>query len=160
MKKLILATVFLLMVSVSTYAGDGDGRVTVNAGFLFPSTLDAQIGYERDLSYGSAIEVYAEAGNHWQQPICHNFWKGYYWDGGANYKYRLKRFKNGMLRVRGGITAGADRKKFFFGPELGFEYDYIFPCGIRFCVIQKNNINFLHGDTFRNGLLIGFKFPL
>lgn len=49
------------------------------------------------------------------------FWKGYYWDGGVNYKHRLKRLKNGQLRVRGGVTAGADQTDFFFGAEVGFE---------------------------------------
>lgn len=141
-------------------AGSGDDRITIAAGFQFPSTLDAQIGYEHDLSYGNSIEVIAEAGNHWQTPVCHMFWKGYYWDGGVNYKHRLKRLKNGQLRVRGGVTAGAEQTDFFFGAEVGFEYDYVFANGWRFCVIQKNNFNFLHGDTFRNGLLIGLKVPL
>jgi hypothetical protein len=30
---------------------------------------------------------------------------------------------------------------------------------VHFTVIQKNNVNFNHGDTFRNGLLIGLKIP-
>ncbi len=159
MKKYLIAILCAFSV-ISVSAGDGDDRLTVSAGFLFPSTLDAQIGWEHDLSYGNSIEVIAEAGNHWQTPVCHMFWKGYYWDGGVSYKHRLKRFKNGQLRIRGGVIAGAEQKDFFFGPEIGFEYDYVFPNGWRFCVIQKNNVNFLHGDTFRNGLLIGLKVPL
>lgn len=154
---------FLLLAAVLTSiaaSADGDNRFTVSAGFQFPSTLNAQIGFEHDLSYGNAIEVFGEMGNHWQHPVCHMFWKGYYWDGGVNYKHRLVRFKNGQLRVRGGVDAGADRRKFFFGAEVGFEYDYIFANGWRFCVIQKNNFNFLHGDTFRNGLLLGIKIPI
>lgn len=154
---------FLLLVAVLTSltaSADGDNRFTVSAGFQFPSTLNAQIGFEHDLSYGNSIEVFGEMGNHWQHPVCHMFWKGYYWDGGVNYKHRLVRFKNGQLRVRGGVDAGADRRKFFFGAEVGFEYDYIFANGWRFCVIQKNNFNFLHGDTFRNGLLLGIKIPI
>jgi len=35
----------------------------------------------------------------------------------------------------------------------------VFRSGLEFSVIQKNNVNFLHGDTFRNGLLLGIKIP-
>lgn len=38
-----------------------------------------------------------------------------------DYKHRLKRLKNGQLRVRGGVTAGAEQTDFFFGAEVGFE---------------------------------------
>lgn len=36
--------------------------------------------------------------------------------------------------------------------EAGFEYSYVFRSGLEFSIIQKNNVNFLHGDTFRNGV--------
>lgn len=160
MKKFILSFLCFLSITVIARAGDGEGRLSVAAGFQFPETLDAQIGYEHDLGYGNSVEIYGELGNHWQHPTCHMFWKGYYWDGGLNYKYRIHRYKNSILKIRGGMDFGADRKRFFMGIEAGFEWDYVFPSGIRFSLIQKNNVNFLHGDTFRNGLLIGFKFPL
>ena len=67
--------------------------------------------------------------------------------------------KNGMMRLRLGPQFGAVQKKFFFGLEAGFEYSYVFRCRLEFSVIQKNNVNFLHGDTFRNGLLLGIKVP-
>jgi len=121
--------------------------------------LNAMIGYEHPLSYGNAVEIYGEVGNHWQKPTCCRFWKGYYWDGGLVYKQRLVRYKNGMLRFRLGPQFGATQKKFFLGVEAGFEYSYVFQNGWEFSLIQKNNVNFLHGDTFRNGLLLGVKIP-
>lgn len=75
------------------------------------------------------------------------------------YKHRLARYKNGMMRLRLGPQFGAVQKKFFFGLEAGFEYSYVFRSGLEFSVIQKNNVNFLHGDTFHNGLLLGIKVP-
>lgn len=74
-------------------------------------------------------------------------------------KQRLARYKNGMLRFRFGPQFGATQKKFFLGVEAGFEYSYVFQNGWEFSLIQKNNVNFLHGDTFRNGLLLGVKIP-
>ena len=136
-----------------------DKKLTLNAGFLFPNTLNAMIGYEHPLSYGNAVEIYGEVGNHWQEPTCCRFWKGYYWDGGLVHKQRLARYKNGMLRFRFGPQFGATQKKFFLGVEAGFEYSYVFQNGWEFSLIQKNNVNFLHGDTFRNGLLLGVKIP-
>lgn len=145
-------------VSIGASAQDGSNKLTLNAGFMFPSTLNATIGYEHPLSYGNAVEVYGEVGNHWQKP-SENFWKGYYWDGGMVYKHRLVRYKNGMLRFRFGLQFGATQKKFFIGLEGGFEYSYVFRNGWEFALIQKNNVNFIHGDTFRNGLLLGLKVP-
>ena len=52
-----------------------------------------------------------------------------------------------------------ERRRIVFGLEAGFEYSYVFRSGLEFSVIQKNNVNFLHGDTFRNGLLLGIKVP-
>ncbi|MFR3055698.1 MAG: hypothetical protein ACLTNQ_02870 [Phocaeicola coprophilus] len=153
MKKYLL---ILCCAALSLAAYAQDSKLTLNAGFLFPSTLNATVGYERLLSYGNAVELFGEMGNHWQKD---DFWKGYYWDGGILYKHRLARYKNGMLRFRFGPQFGATEKKFFFGLEAGFEYCYVFRNGWEFALIQKNNVNFLHGDTFRNGLLLGLKVP-
>ena len=151
---------FTLICAVTTLCASAqDGKLTINAGFLFPSTLNATVGYELPLSYGNAVEVFGELGNHWQTPVCHRFWKGYYWDGGLVYKHRLVRYKNGMLRFRFGPQFGATQRKFFLGIEGSFEYNYVFQNGWEFALIQKNNVNFIHGDTFRNGLLIGMKIP-
>lgn len=66
------------------------------------------------------LEVYGEVGNHWQKPVCHNFWKGYFWDGGMVYKHRLARYKNGMMRLRLGPQFGAVQKNSSSGwrPDL------------------------------------------
>ena len=102
MKKIL----FILFCSVAFIGASAQtGKVSVNAGFLFPSTLNATLGYEYPLSYGNAVEVYGEVGNHWQKPVCHNFWKGYFWDGGMVYKHRLARYKNGMMRLRLGHSS-------------------------------------------------------
>ena len=156
MKKFLFTMVCAL---TALCASAQDGKLTINAGFLFPSTLNATVGYEHPLSYGNAVEVFGELGNHWQTPVCHRFWKGYYWDGGLVYKHRLVRYKKGMFRFRFGPQFGATQRKFFLGIEGGFEYNYVFQNGWEFALIQKNNVNFIHGDTFRNGLLIGMKIP-
>ena len=101
MMKKYLITLCCAVVAIGASA---QGKLAVNAGFLFPSTLNATIGYERPLSYGNAVELYGEAGTHWQEK---DFWKGYYWDGGIVYKHRLVRYKNGMLRFRFGPQFGA-----------------------------------------------------
>lgn len=156
MKRHIIAMMAFVSVSTSIFA---QGKLTVNAGFQFPSSLNATVGYEHPLSYGNAVELYGEVGDHWQKPVCHRFWDGYWWDVGLAYKHRLARYKNGMLRFRIGPQLGAVRRDFFIGLEAGFEYSYVFQNGWEFALIQKNNVNFMHGDTFRNGLLFGVKIP-
>ena len=156
MKKIILA---MICAVASLGASAQDSKLTVNAGFLFPSTLNSTVGYERSFTYGNAVEIYGEIGNHWKSGPD-QFWKGYYWDGGLIHKDRLHRYKNGSFRVRFGPQFGAVERRFFIGIEGGFEYNYVFQNGCEFSIIQKNNVNFLHGDTFRNGLMLGFKMPL
>ncbi|EOA58796.1 hypothetical protein HMPREF1214_01912 [Bacteroides sp. HPS0048] len=157
MKKIL----FLFLCAFITIGATAqDKKLTLNAGFLFPSTLNAMVGYEHPLTYGNAVELYGEVGTHWQTPTCHRFWENYYWDGGLVYKHRLVRYKNGMLRFRFGPQFGAVQRNFFLGLEGGFEYSYVFQNGWEFTLIQKNNVNFLHGDTFRNGLLVGIKIPI
>lgn len=159
MKK-FLSSIFLLAAGTCAYAGDGDSHLTANVGIMAPYTLDATIGYEHPFGYGNAIEAYAEIGNHWQKPTCCQFWKGYFWDGGVLYKHRIARFKNGNLRVLGGVQTGLVRQDYFFGIEAGFEYNYVLPNSWEFSVIQKNTVNFLHGDVFRCGIMLGIKIPL
>lgn len=164
MRKLAMI-LFSLLVVTAAKAGDGDQFFNVNAGFLFQSTLNATVGYERELKYGNAFEIYGEAGNRWHKDkatgkiYSDTFWKDYYWDGGLLYKKALKRYKNSLFRARLGVQAGAHTGDYFFGIEGGFEYNYVFQSGWQVSVIQKNQVNFLHGDSFRNGLLVGVKIP-
>lgn len=160
MKKYILFLMVAIASCIAAQAEGGDNRIGVHAGFLFPSTLNAVVSFEHEMRYGNAIEVFGEAGDHWQQPTCCQFWKGYYWDGGFAYKHRLVRYKNGLLRMRFDGHLGAVKKDFYLGCGVGFEYDYVFPSGVCLSVMQKNDFNFLHGDHFRNGLLLGIKIPL
>lgn len=160
MKKILTLMIGIITAMGASAQDTGTGKLTVNAGFLFPSTLNATVGYEHPLSYGNAVELFGEIGDHWQQPTSERFWKGYYWDGGILYKHRLVRYKNSNLRFRFGPQFGAVQRDFFLGIEGGFEYSRVFRNGIELSLIQKNNVNFLHGDTFRNGLLVGIKVPL
>ena len=59
MKQLLCTLISLLSFSLA-FAGEGDQFVNVNAGFLFNSTLNASIGYEQELPYGNAVELYGE----------------------------------------------------------------------------------------------------
>ena len=56
MKKVCLVIVSLLCVTTA-FAGQGDGYLSLNGGFLFNSTLNATVGYERELSYTDALEA-------------------------------------------------------------------------------------------------------
>ena len=152
------AFIVAVVCVVSSLSASAENRFTVNAGFLFPATLDATVGYEYNFSYGRAFEVFGELGNH-RKVGEGQFWKGYFWNGGLLYKHQLKRFKNSNFSFRAGPVLGAVQKEFFIGLEAGFEYDYVFTNGIELALIQKNDVCFLHGDLFRNGLMVGLKIP-
>ena len=52
-----------LMLTASVWAGEGDQYVNINSGFLFNSTLNVTAGYERQLEYGDAVELFGEVGD-------------------------------------------------------------------------------------------------
>lgn len=135
MKKFLIAIVCTI-VSLGAYAQESHGKLTVNAGFLFLSTLNATVDYEHSFGYGSAVELFGEIGYHWKSGEG-LFWEGYYWDGGLLYKHRLARYKNGCFRFRVGSEFGAVERKFFVGLEAGFEYNYVFQNGWKLALIQK-----------------------
>ena len=162
MKKIII--LFIVMFScTSMKAGEKDQFFNINAGFLFPNTLNASVGYEMELKYGNAIELSGEVGNRWHKEdgkiYKDTFFDDYYWDGSLIYKKRLAKDKNSSFRLRIGMQFGAHTGDYMFGAEGGFEYNYTFDGGVQLSLIQKNQVNFLHGDTFKNGLLVGIKIP-
>ena len=166
MKKIILSLMLAFFLLPQAYAGEGDEFITINTGLLCQNTLNATFGYEKELKYDNDFEVFGEVGNRWaKDPECgkvcsKSFWKNYYWNGGILYKKNLVRWKNSTLRLDLGPVAGAFRGDYFFGAEGSFEYSYTFVNGWKVALKQKNNVNFMHGDTFRNGLTIGVKIPL
>ena len=168
MEKLRSYIVLSLMLLSSSFAmaGENDSFFNTFAGFLFPSTIHASLGYEKELRYGNAYQLSADIGNRWEvDPVCgkvckDSFWSNYYWHGSFDYKKCIRRYKNANLRLFGGVQAGAVNRSFFFGINGGFEYNYALECGVMLSIQQLNQINFRRGDSFRNGLLVGFKIPL
>ena len=63
MRKIVLSLMLGLFMLSKAYAGDGDQYITLNAGLLFQNTLNATFGYEKELPYDNAFEIFGEAGN-------------------------------------------------------------------------------------------------
>lgn len=162
----IFISLMFLLLTLPTWAGEGDNHLTLNAGFLFNSTLNASFGLEHQLKYDNAVEIYGEVGNRWQRdPVCGKicrdvFWKKYYWSGGVLYKKNLRRYKNSNLRLGVGAHAGAYRHKYQFGLDADLEYIITLGNDVKLSITQKNQVNFFHGDTFKNGLMLGIKIPI
>ncbi len=99
MKRILLSLMLGLLLLPKVYAGDGDQFFTINTGLLFQNTLNASFGYEKELPYDNAFEIFGEAGNRWvRDPKCgkvcsKSFWKHYYWNGGIVYKKSLVRWR-------------------------------------------------------------------
>lgn len=158
----ILFPFCLLLTALTAHAGGGDDFLTLNAGFLFNSTLNASVGLEHELAYSDAVELFGEIGGRWRRDASDGkttFRNGYYWGGGVLYKKQVRRFKNSMLRLRFGPECGAHTGKYFLALEGGLEYNVILPGRVQLSIIQKNQVGFFHGDTFRNGLLVAVKIP-
>lgn len=151
-----LFSLLSLFISLSAVAQSGYRHISVRGGFSFPETFHAQATYEQPLDLDNSYTLFGEIGaKHFEASPP----RGYYWDGGVGYQQTLTRFKNARLRLTSEVHAGAATKDFFFGVGIGFEYSYVFLNGMSLVVHQTNQVNFLHNDTFKNGLLIGVSVP-
>ena len=104
----MLAGLALLCV-LTAHAGDGDRFFNVSGGFLFNSTLNATLGYERELSYTNAVEVFGEVGNRWRRdPLCgstcqYMHEEYYYWHGSLFFAYIWKDDQEELYYYRDGM---------------------------------------------------------
>lgn len=154
MKKSLLLLLFPF--SVPMLANEGYDAFSVRSGFLVPETSHILFSYERTLSIDNSYSYFGELG---AKSITTSHPEDYYWDLGMMYHHNLVRFKNGELKLTSEVHSGASEKQFFLGAGIGFEYNYTFRNGVVFVLHQTNQVNFFHNDTFKNGLLVGLKFP-
>lgn len=169
MKRIVLSSMLLILAVITARAGDGDTYVSLDAGLMYEKTLNSTLTFEKELKYNDAWAIFFEVGDKWQihdgedgcGKACKEvFWKNYFWQGGALYKKTLNKYKNSFLRLDVGADAGGYRGSFTFGLQLHLEYNMVLSNGIQLVFAQRNEVHFSHGDTFRNGLSVGLKFPL
>lgn len=153
-------------MSLHCWAGDGDKFLNISGGWQWKNTVNAIIGFEAETKYHNAYELYVDLATAYE--ICpqhgvvdsKSFWTYKTFGIGLAYKPSMWRGKNSTVRWRFGADLGANRKGFQASIDLGLEYSYTCKNGIQFFVMQKNDFVFWTRDHFRNGLLIGIKFPL
>ena len=137
--KRIAFLVITLFFSLKSMAGDGDKFFNISGGWQWKNTVNAVVGNK----------------------VCSDsFWSYKTFGIGAAYKPTISRGKNSNLRWRFGADLGANRKGFQASIDIGLEYSYSFRNGMQVFVMQKNDFVFWTRDHFRNGLLVGVKFPI
>ena len=130
------------------------------------SGSQAVVGLEFEGKYHNAYELYIDLATAYDKcPVCNkvcsdSFWSYKTFGIGAAYKPTISRGKNSNLRWRFGADLGANRKGFQASIDIGLEYSYSFRNGMQVFVMQKNDFVFWTRDHFRNGLLVGVKFPI
>ena len=60
MKKILLSLLFLLSFTSAVYAGEGDQFFHLNTGVMFRNTINISFGYEKELNYDNAYEIFGE----------------------------------------------------------------------------------------------------
>lgn len=159
---------FLLFLAVGqVQAGERDKRIGFNAGVLYPRIFNVTLQYEWETTYYNAWECYFDYATQWNDcPQCgkvcmDSFWKEHYAYGfGLAYKPAIHRGKNSVARFRIGSDIGASKQSFALGVELGFEYVWTLRNGIQLVAQQKNEVTFWSKPRFKNGALLGIRFPL
>ena len=165
MKKIIFL-IMISFISLKSMAGDGDKFFNISGGWQWKNTVNAVVGLEFEGKYHNAYELYIDLATAYDKcPICNkvcsdSFWSYKTFGIGAAYKPTISRGKNSNLRWRFGADLGANRKGFQASIDIGLEYSYSFRNGMQVFVMQKNDFVFWTRDHFRNGLLVGVKFPI
>jgi hypothetical protein len=157
---LVLVSVFPVM------AGEGDKYIGLQTGLLYPRIYNITLSAEMETSYHNAWEAYIDYQTQWNDcPACgkvcmRSFWKDRFsYNAGVAYKPAISRGKNSVWRARFGADLGVCNKKFALGVEIGLEYAYTTRSGIQLVFQQKNEVMFWGKPTWRNGALIGVRFP-
>lgn len=166
-KKYIVMAALVLLSVPSALAGDGETRVGLSAGVLWPGILNGTLHVDYETRYHNAWEVYVDAFTKWEEcrdcgKVCReSFWKSNYGLGiGAAYKPAVHRSRNSVGRVRMGADIGTCDRSFSLGVELGYEYVWTFRNRMQFVLQQKNEITFWGKPTWRFGGLVGIRLPL
>lgn len=167
MGKIMTAMSLVLVSALSASAGEGEKYVGLQTGLLYPRIYNIVLSAEMETSYHNAWEAYVDYQTQWNDcPTCgkvcmRSFWKGRFsYCFGAAYKPALSRGKNSVFRARLGADLGVCNKDFALGVGIGFEYVYTTRCGIQLVFQQKNEVMFWGKPTWRNGALVGVRFPL
>ena len=156
MKRFVFVLCMLLGVGLSALAGNGERYIGFSGGYSFVRAMDFMISFEKETRYHGSHELFAEFYNS-KENGSWEYLREY--RGGYAYKFPLYRGKNTTFRMRGGAALGADEEGFTAGFQLGFEFNYTFLVGSQLFLQQKNEYSILSPRPWRNGLLIGLRFP-
>ena len=152
MKKHLLTLVCTTILSISTFAQSGSGRVSLGTGLLYENGWDVTLG-NGYLKWDECASC---------KHICpDSFWQNYRSYGvGAAYKPCVVRGRNYHGNLRLGASAGSDTKDFLGGLHVGYEHNYALRSGVQLFWQVKSDVMIEGKDLFRTGVVLGVKLPL
>lgn len=156
MKKHLLTLVCTTILSISTFAQSGSGRVSLGTGLLYENGWDVTLAYEHETKYHNAWEFFGNVYLKWDEcasckHICpDSFWQNYRSYGvGAAYKPCVVRGRNYHGNLRLGASAGSDTKDFLGGLHVGYEHNYALRSGVQLFWQVKSDVMIEGKDLFR-----------
>ena len=156
MKKMLLTLVCICGLSTTLSAGNGEKYLGLAGGYSLANALDFMLTFEKESQYYISHELFAE----FYDSRRYGSWKYLQeYRGGYAAKFPLARGKNTMLRLRTGLAIGADQDGFTGGVQVGFELTRTLYSGSAIFLSQKNEYCLWTPRPWRNGLMVGFRFP-
>lgn len=177
MKK-ILIIICISLISLKSFAGDGDFRLNYYGGLQSNSIrFDSYV-----LNHMVSLEIERLNRKCWDIYFDYSVPMKKYEDGKLHPKYDYRSlglgvaykpvvlrnlflgYKNSLMRFRLGCDMGGygtvDGDEFYTSIDFGFEYTKTFRNGMELILMEKNDAVFWGRDSFRAGLYVGFKIPL
>ena len=166
MNKILILCVFLMGLSGSILASDGDKFIQVGTGVLYERGWDLTVGVEYETRYHNAWEYFGNMYLKWDDcgscgHVCpDSFWRNYrMWGVGAAYKPALVRKRNSVGRARLGLSGGSDGHELIGGVHVGYEQNYALRNGLVVYWQVKSDLMINGRDLFRTGVAVGVKLP-
>jgi hypothetical protein len=166
MKKFLLIAIAAIALSFNaTAAGDGSWNINVQGGVMYRSATNALVSLEWERRYQHIWEAFVDmqARVETSNGRIHSdtFFDRSTILVGAAYKPAFLRWKNSVLRARVGAGVGIESDyTFTTGLSVGLEFSLTFRNRMQLVASQKNDFHFWARDNFRNGILVGVKFPI
>jgi hypothetical protein len=156
MKKALFIALSIFMLGTNVKAQNGTKYFSLKGGYFFKDAFSATLSYDWNTKYFKQNEIFAE---YYQK------FKGFENKsvmGGFVMKPVLMRDRNTIVRVRMGVGAGSDTKKFIVAPQLGFEFSQSLGKGFDFLLVNRNQYILLNKspEPWRVGFEAGIRIPI
>ncbi len=158
MKRLLIITAAVAVLSIPVNAQDNSNRIGIGAGAAYPLTGNTTLFWEHETRYHNAWEVYATGSLSGFRNMTNDDLS---WGVGAAWKQCIFNARNRYGSMRFGASLGAARKEFRAVMNAGWQHTEALRRGRQFYWQVQAGVSLPKRDRlFHIGATVGVKMPV